>query len=74
MDADPVESLGVELDLLIDKYKDIVDPQVVSARTVLMVLRAEFADGFAAVVLNDAVMPYIEREQSRLGALIVPKR
>jgi hypothetical protein len=73
MGTDPTESLAVELELLIDKYKDVVDPQVESARTALIVLRAELADGFAAMFLNDAVMPYVKREQGRLGALIAPK-
>ena len=73
MAADPMESLGVELGLLIDKYKDVVDHQVESARIVLIVLKAELTDGFAAVFLNEAVMPYVKREQTRLGALIVPK-
>jgi hypothetical protein len=58
---------------LIDKYKDVVDPQVEAARTVLIELRAELAEGFAPMFLIHALMPYIEREQSRLGALIVPK-
>jgi hypothetical protein len=73
MVTDPTESLEVELELLIEKYKDVVDPQVEAARTVLIVLRAELADGFAPMFLNNGVMPYIERERSRLGALIGPK-